>query len=105
MPLYTFVMDYDGGTYIAQVKASSPTIAVKKWAKGLEQEAVHGISAKSKAKLIRQIKDETLSPVTGILNTWCVSTILSRKLALIHFIKTDHRELAATKLRSSKDVN
>ena len=105
MPLYTFVMDYNGGTYIAQVRAYSPTIAVGKWAKELDQEAVHGISAKSKPKLIRQIKDETLSPVTGILNTWCVSTILLGKLALIHFVKTDYPELAATRLRSSKDVN
>src|SRR5436190_19720752 len=105
MALYTFVMDYNGGTYIAQVRASSPTIAVGKWARELDQNAVHGIRAKSKAKLIRQMKDEMLSPVTGVLNTWCVSTILLGKLALIHLVKTDYPELASRKVRSSKDVN
>jgi hypothetical protein len=54
MPLYTFVMGYDGGTYISQVKAPSARSACVKWAAKLDLPKGSGIGSQSKESLIEQ---------------------------------------------------
>lgn len=52
MPLYTFIADYDGGTYISQVAAENPTAALAAWAQHLQVDAIKGFGPGSKARLI-----------------------------------------------------
>jgi hypothetical protein len=89
MSLYTFILEYAGGTYISQVNASSPKSACVKWAQMVDVSLVSGLGDKGKASLIEQMKDECLIPIDGILNTWCASALIRGELALINFVQTE----------------
>ncbi len=52
--LYTFFLDYKGGTYVSQVKASSPVKALMVWTETLDDTNVDGLSHSAKKKLIRR---------------------------------------------------
>ena len=40
MPLYTFILDYRGGTYISQVRAPNYKMAPRVWAEKLDLTAI-----------------------------------------------------------------
>jgi hypothetical protein len=90
--LYTLFLDYRGGTYISQIKASSPLKALTSWADALDYTQVQGIGSKGKVKLKETIKERIVGPPTqveGIKNTWCFSSVLHGHLVLIHITKTE----------------
>jgi hypothetical protein len=95
MPLYTFILDFAGGTYISQVVESSVTSACVKWAEALDTSGLKGIGSKSKESLKKQLKEEQPQPLEGILNTWCVTASLRGELALINIVQTDDAEAIA----------
>ncbi|HXL81011.1 MAG TPA: hypothetical protein VN951_09060 [Pyrinomonadaceae bacterium] len=93
MPLYTFVLNYYGGTYVRQIRASSPSVAPKVWAKKLKPKDIVGLGPKSHRQLIKdmtdpQDQDNGPTKVSGMKNTWCCTTILRNTLVLIHFVQT-----------------
>jgi hypothetical protein len=75
---FTMILEFAGGTYIRQVKAASPQIALKKIASGN-----HG-----KAKLFRALSKDRPIAIEGIENCWCCSTLYREKLALVNIVKT-----------------
>ena len=86
MDLYTLICEYDGGTYIAQMSASSPKNAVLSWlgARG---------SWKCIPKVVRhQIKaglDHDLPvAIEGVRNVWCLSASSNKGLVLINLVRT-----------------
>jgi hypothetical protein len=85
--LYTVVLDYAGGTYIAQVQASSPAAAFPQWVLKIKDEdlAEWGISRKELAEVVRTGE---IVPIDGCLNVWCVSGSVRQELALINVIAT-----------------
>ncbi len=85
--LYTFFLDYKGGTYVSQVKASSPRRALAAWAETLQEADINGLGSSAKKKLINQI-NQPPTPLNHIKNTWCYSALLRGDLALIHFTMT-----------------
>jgi hypothetical protein len=89
MPLYTFVLDFDGGTYISQVKAPSTTSACVKWAEELDIADLKGVGRKSKESLVNQMKVEEPQLLNGLSNAWCVTAALRGGLALINIIQTE----------------
>ena len=70
MALYTFIMEYAGGTYLSQVKASSPKSACVKWAQRLDDSLVKGLGRKGKETLISQMKEELPVAVDGFSRTF-----------------------------------
>jgi hypothetical protein len=90
MPLYTFIMDYDAGTYISQVAAPSPKSACVKWARRLDIQQVKGLGGKSHKSLIDEMKDESPTPLDGLFNAWCATALIRGRLALINIIQTEH---------------
>ena len=88
MPLYTFIMEYAGGTYISQVRAASPKAAVGRWARELPADEIRDFGPASQARLVREVAEEVLTPVEGLSNVWCVATLIRGQLALINFVHT-----------------
>ena len=88
MPLYTFIMEYAGGTYISQIKAASPKAAVGRWARELPPDEIPDFGPASKARLLREVEAEVLAPVEGLSNVWCVAALIRGNLALINFVQT-----------------
>ena len=92
MPLYTFIMEYAGGTYISQVPASSPKSACVKWARGLDVSQVSGVGQKSKETLIEEMKAEAPVAIDGLANSWCATALIRGELALINIVQTERGE-------------
>ena len=80
-------MEYAGGTYISQVKASSSKSACVKWAKGLNPSEVEGLGEKSKELLVAEMEEEEPVPLKGILNVWCASARIRGNFALINLVQ------------------
>ena len=89
MPFYTFIMEYAGGTYTSQVKASSPKSACVKWAQSLEVSQVSGMGLKSKESLVEQMKAEAPVSLDGLANAWCRSALVRGELAIINLVRTE----------------
>lgn len=95
MPLFTFYLDYRGGTYISQAYASTPELAPKIWAEQLQYKEVYGIGPKGKECLLKRIESEIPVPITGIKNTWCFGTLVNGAVAEIHFTETVESVIAS----------
>ncbi len=85
MALFTFVLDYCGGTYLSQVESEDFTAAPRRWANELN----FGKGAQSvKTQLMPLIDLETPVPVEGLVNTWCLTFTVQNKLAIVHYCQT-----------------
>ena len=84
MNRYTFFAEYLGGTYVSQVEADSFEHAPARWVKSLKQtDSVH-FDEKFKTELIKSM-DSPPSPIEGLLDTWCFSSLFGDNLLLVHF--------------------
>jgi hypothetical protein len=89
MPLYTILLDWEGGTYISQKHARSHDAALTKWAHELETDTISAFGPSCHEQLVSDLKSEPSTPLNGLTNAWCNSAILNGKLALINVVKTD----------------
>jgi hypothetical protein len=82
------VLDYGGGTYIAQSLADSANAAVTHWISTIRDEELEqwGIS---REELSNIATSDRAVPLDGLLNVWCLSGSGKRGLALINVIATD----------------
>jgi len=87
MPLFTVILEFNGGTYISQFRASSPDNAAKK-------HAVHllGIKGMSTPAIRKELADQLSldRPIGlgGIRRVWCCSASVGKKLALVNIVAT-----------------
>ncbi len=88
MPLYTFFLDYRGGTYLSQIRASSPSKAIKVWMKRLDPASIQGMGDKSKERLIQELHNEVPTAIDDLERTWCCTALVQGHLILIHFVET-----------------
>ncbi len=90
MKLYTFLMQYGGGTYIEQVHASDETNAMRIWLKQLNVGTIKGFTEKNREKLIKNdFVDEEPVLIEGCLNIWCFGIRIKKELALVNFVQTE----------------
>lgn len=89
MPFYTFIMEFDGGTYVSQVNAPSEKSACLKWARTLDLSAIQGLNDRERESLIEQMKDDSPVALTGTVNVWCITALIRGKHALINFVRTE----------------
>ena len=90
MALFTCIMDYEGGTYISQVKAVSVRAACMTWARKLDISQIEGLGAKGKLSLIDEMREESdhIVSINGVSNVWCVTALVRNKLVIVNFIQT-----------------
>lgn len=91
MPLYTFFLEYKGGTYVSQVRARSSPLAMKAWAGKFMDMKVPRLGTRSKSDLVQKILRDAPTTLDGLKNAWCSSALVSGHLALVHFTKTDEQ--------------
>jgi hypothetical protein len=89
MPLYTFIMEYVGGSYVSQIKASSPKSACVKWAQKLNVSAIEGLGHRSKSALVKEMQEGKPTPIKTTLNVWCPTALIRGKVAIITLIRTE----------------
>jgi hypothetical protein len=89
-------MEYREGTYISQVRASSPKQAVKRWARQLNPKDIWGFGANAKEQLLNDLsgtekwndKFPFPTPLNHVANTWCTTALVRGHVAMIHLVKT-----------------
>jgi hypothetical protein len=95
MALYTFFLEYEGGTYISQVRATREDLATKVWASEFklagEKKYRKFFEANFQKKLLASLDLNLISPIEGVKNTWDFSAYTLDKPATIHFTKTVDR--------------
>jgi len=89
--LFSLVVDYDGGTYISQVRALTEREALYAWCEKCADD--YDVPAEVRpiaTALLENLDKDTHEPVAlqGLTAAWCASTLLDDKLALINVIKT-----------------
>ena len=91
MALFTFLMEFRGGTYLAQVQAKSPRAALRKWLHSLDAGPIAGMGPRTKREFLRWLPEAGPTPISGLSRTWCASFVSRSGLALIHFVQTEGR--------------
>jgi hypothetical protein len=75
---FTLILEFGGGTYIRQVRATSPQGALKKLA----------ASNDGKVKLFHALADNGVVAIDGLENCWCSTASRRGKFALINIVRT-----------------
>lgn len=88
MALFTLLLEFNGGTYISQVRSASARGAVRKYATQLTKNEALGASILRK-HLAGSIGAEVPVAIDDTVNVWCCSTSVNNKgLALLNVIQT-----------------
>ncbi len=89
MELYTFIMEYLGGTYISQVKAQDEYNAMRQWISNLNVHEIKGLTIRDKQKIIKNdFEDEEAVLIKGIKNTWHFSIRTKKGIGFVNFVMT-----------------
>lgn len=88
MALYTFIMDFAGGTYVSQVVAENPKAACLVWAQSLAVEQIANFGSKSKNLLVEKMRTEEPTALQDAMNTWFALALLPKGAAHINFVRT-----------------
>ncbi|KFF02754.1 hypothetical protein [Flavobacterium hydatis] len=89
--LYSFIMEYDGGTYIAQVYATNEHEAMRVWLNELDVKPIDSFTEKDKKRLIMEdFVDENPILISGCKNIWNIGLRIrkNKMLAMINIVKT-----------------
>jgi hypothetical protein len=90
MSLFTFILEFRGGTYISQYKGRTLKDACKKWVVNVEPDTVFGLGIKGKQSLANQIADSLPVPISGAHNVWCATASIHGKLCFVNIVRTDN---------------
>jgi hypothetical protein len=84
--LYSVILDYRGGTYVAQIRADSIVDAMRDWVEGLSD---HNLKLWHVAReSLRLLTRQEAVPLRGCLGVWCLAGTVDRDLALINIVAT-----------------
>jgi hypothetical protein len=87
MALFTMLLEFDGGTYIAQLRASSPKTAIAKYAaQAVENSAIGRLPARK--RLAEALGIEVPIAIQGVRKVWCCSASVGKKFALLNIVQT-----------------
>ena len=90
--LYTFIMEYAGGTYIDQIVASQLAQAIKKWINQLDVRRTDKAGPPFVEYFKQMIEIEAPVAVDETKNVWCFSALPMGKYCLINIILTVEHE-------------
>ena len=89
MNLYTFILDYLGGTYISQIESENKEQAMMKWIENLEIDQVDGFSHEDQTLIIEKGFDvEDPSLLDGLSNVWHFLVDTNRGTGYVNFVNT-----------------
>jgi len=87
MPLFTFVLEFNGGTHISQFRANSVFRAVEEYgAQLLRDKAIAKLPVRK--RLSESFSVENPVAIKGVRNVWCCSASIGKKLAVLNIVAT-----------------
>lgn len=93
MGFYTFIMAFQGGTYIAQALGRDVRLASINWARALDLSVIEGLGETARSDLIREMQTQDPTPLDGRTHVWCLTWVWKGDLALINVVKTSSEHL------------
>jgi hypothetical protein len=92
--MYTFLVEYRGGTYISQLPCDTLDKSISEWSKTLVAENIKYLGPLMKKEIAILLKDEEPVKIKGVNNVWLLMLCLKTGTMLIHIIKTaDYEQL------------
>lgn len=89
MALYTFIMEYLGGTYISQVEATDKEQARDIWIRELEIGQIEFFTIQDKNDIIKEnFVDNEMTPINGMKNVWFFLVNTKKGYGHINVVKT-----------------
>jgi hypothetical protein len=88
MALFTFILEYRGGTYASQVRAPSLRRAAAAWAAGLDTNSIRGAGPAARRQLREEISADEPVALAGLTGVWCYTALVRGHLALINVVET-----------------
>ncbi len=88
--LFTFIFEYDGGTYVSQYTGRTSRDAFRRWL-ALEPPKLEAMAKlRLEDRLLSQNNSfgEEFVPIERLVNAWCWTAVLPKGLALLNFVKT-----------------
>jgi len=85
--MFTLVLDLGGGTYVSQYEGPSPAAALRSWAQN-ELPLLVQAGAPPAVVSLASVADDDPTPLTGLINVWCVTGRVDSELALLNIIAT-----------------
>jgi hypothetical protein len=87
--LYTIIVEYQQGTYVAQATGGSPSIAISNWSPAGKDAALAIHLKKIHKRIQDQVqKGDVPARVKNNVNVWCLSGTIEGELYLAHLILT-----------------
>jgi hypothetical protein len=104
MPLFTFVLEFDGGTHVSQFRATSLVRAVEEYGSQLlRDKAVAALPLRR--RLTEALSAEDPVAIKGVRNVWCCSTSIGNKFALLNVVATAmNREPITSEPRNEEGI-
>lgn len=88
--MYTFFLEFDGGTFISQYKSTSLENAILQWSKKLSLSAI-GARDIYKNSFLLDVKKEAVVNVVDVESVWCISPYIGKEIAIVHIIGTERQ--------------
>lgn len=95
--LFTFLMDFQGGTYLSQVNAPFET-SCNVWASSVEVSEIAGFGELQRDQLIACMNHESPTALENMDGVWCVTALIDNDLVLVHIVKTTPNDQKLTSL-------
>ena len=89
--LFTVIMEFDGTTAAAQIRARDCDAALNGWLKALDTDGAYGLTKAQRVSLkaaYRPGVDGTPVQISGLGNVWCLTVSVNGRLALLHLVRT-----------------
>jgi len=92
--LYTFICEYDGGTYLSQALASNQHSALMNWARDFSVEEIPRDISLEIARSALEVLDANefdITPINGLVGVWCWTTVVADELAHLTIVQSSGR--------------
>jgi hypothetical protein len=91
--MFTFVMEFRGGTYVYQVHKPTIVAAMAEYANDLRQRvAVPSFDQRIAELIAKAIESDEPAPLHGLSAAWCSWITVGRSSALITIVETVQRQ-------------
>jgi hypothetical protein len=87
MALFTFLLEFDGGTYISQFRAPSARRAVAQYPLHLVRNTAV-LTVVLRRRLADALSAERPVAIEGVRNVWCCSASIGKRHALLNVVAT-----------------
>ncbi len=86
--LYTFFCEFQGGTYISQVKSNDLIDAKKTWAINFERIEFINLEGCLQKGFMEEVEDQEITCLADVKNVWCFTILCGGNFGLINIVKT-----------------